>query len=210
MSLAPRHALPLLAGLAALLAAWAGPLPDLADRLFAGHMARHVLVVAVAAPLLALAVAPRLAGTRAGAALASAPVLLAAVEMVVMWGWHLPAAHDWARLSRAGLLAEQGSFLLVSLALWLAALMPGAALAGAGGLLLTSMHLTLLGAILTLAPRPLFAQCGGALGLSPLDDQALGGTLMLAAGPLVYLAGGVWLAARALGGADRAAPEGAR
>lgn len=208
MSLGPRAAA-LLLGVAALAAAWIGPVHDLAERLFTGRMTRHVLVVAVAAPLLALALAPRLAGTRAGAALASAPVLLAAVEFAVMWGWHLPAAQSWAR-PPLGLAAEQGSFLAASLALWLGALLPGAALAGAGGLLLTSMHMTLLGALLTLAPRPLFEGCGGALGLTPLADQALGGTLMLAVGPLVYLAGGVWLAARALRGEGLAPVEGAR
>ena len=190
----------LAAGLLALLAAWTGPVPDLADRLFTARMARHVLVVAVAAPLLALALAPRLAATRAGAALASAPVLLAAVEFGAVWGWHLPGMHAWARLSALGLIIEQGTFLAVSLALWLSAVLPGAALAGAGALLLTTMHMTLLGALLTLAPRPLFAGCGGALGLTPLADQALGGTLMLAVGPLVYLVGGVWLTARALRG----------
>ncbi len=123
----------LLAGLAALVAAWTGPPADLGAGPFTARMARHVLVVAVAGPLLALALAPRLAPTRAGAALASAAVPLAAVEFLAMWGWHLPAAQGWARLSPWGPIAEQGSFLAASFALWLAAATPGAALAGARG-----------------------------------------------------------------------------
>ena len=192
------RSLSLLAGLAVLALAWGGPLHAWSARLFTGHMALHVAVVAVAAPLIALGLAPRLAASR-WAPLVAAPVLATLFEFVVMWGWHLPGPHAAARFTSLGFLAEQGSFLLAGLWIWCAALAPGQALAGAGGLLLTSMHVTLLGAVLTLSSRPLYPECGGA-GLSPLADQALGGTLMLAVATPVYLAGGLALTFGALRG----------
>ena len=181
------RALSLAAGLAVLALAWAGPPRALAERLFTGHMALHVTIVALAAPLIAVFLAPRLAASR-WAPVVAMPALATVLEFVVMWGWHLPELHAAARFTTWGFMAEQASFLLAGLWIWCAALAPGQALAGAGGLLLTSMHVTLLGAILTLSPRPLYPECGGA-GLSPLADQALGGTLMLAVATPVYLAG---------------------
>src|SRR3546814_18505574 len=72
-------------------------------------------------------------------------------ELVVVWGWHLPLLHHAARSSTAALAAEQASFLAVGLALWLSVLGGRAAqrharlAGGVVALLLTSMHMTLLG-----------------------------------------------------------------
>jgi putative membrane protein len=99
----------------------------------------------------------------------------------------------------AGLVAEQSTFLLSGLLMWMSALGVeagrGGLRAGAGvvALLLTSMHMTLLGALLGLAPRPLYAH-GGAM----LDEQHLGGAIMLGVGGVSYLAGGLWLSMRLL------------
>jgi putative membrane protein len=67
--------------------------------------------------------------------------------------------------------------------------------AGIVGLLLTAMHMTLLGALLALAPRPLYAHLEGVSRLTPLEDQHLGGAIMLLTGGVAYLAGGLWLTA---------------
>ena len=67
--------------------------------------------------------------------------------------------------------------------------------AGVLGLLLTSMHMTFLGALLALSPRLLFQHHSGLGGLSPLADQHLGGAIMLVVGGIAYLAGGLWLTA---------------
>ena len=105
----------------------------------------------------------------------------------------------------AGLVAEQGMFLFSGLFVWLSAFGGGGARgsrAGAGvtGLLLTSMHMTLLGALLALAPRPLYAHTHGLFGLTPLEDQHLGGAIMLLVGGISYLLGGLWLTAGLLRG----------
>lgn len=180
------------AGGAVLALAWAWPAPSPVWP-FADHMVRHMAVVAVAAPLLAL-------GFR-GAALPAIPPLLATlVEFAAVWGWHLPAAHGAAQTATA-YAAEQLSFLGAGLMLWLAVLHPGRQLAGAGGMLLTSMHMTLLGALLILAQRSLYpsAICGG-----PADQQ-LGGMIMLGFGTPIYLVAGLVLTAKALGAPERTA-----
>ena len=64
------------------------------------------------------------------------------------------------------------------------------------------LSLTLVGALIGLAPRPLYGDapvtCLG-LVLDPFRDQQLGGTVMLFVGGAVCLAGGLALVARALG-----------
>lgn len=190
------------AGAATLAAAWLGPLPELAAGSFAAHMAMHVSVVAVAAPLLALGLAGgRFDPARRWPSLL-APIPLSLAELAVVWAWHAPGLHHAARQGGAALALEQGSFLLCGVLVWVSAF--GGAPArraeraslGIVALLMTAMHVTLLGALLALAPRPLYAHAaGGAPGLSALDDQHLGGALMLAVGGSVYLAGALALAA---------------
>ncbi|APE45615.1 cytochrome-c oxidase (plasmid) [Sulfitobacter alexandrii] len=174
----------LVPGLGLLAAAWLLPL-DAMLPVFAAHMLRHMVLVAVAAPFLILGL-PRLAGR-----LAVPPMAAAVAEFVVVWGWHLPAAHALGRLGAFGFVAEQVSFLVVGLLVWAGCLRADQPLAGAGGLLLTSMHMTLLGALLVLAPRDIYAEiCGTAPDLS---GQQVGGMLMLAIGTPVYLVAGLWL-----------------
>jgi putative membrane protein len=157
--------------------------------LFPRHMVQHVTLVALAAPLLVLALPARRWAP---------PILLGAVvEFVVVWGWHLPALHGLACFGGPWKILEQAMFLGSGLLVWGGALGPGQPLAGAGGLLLTSMHMTFLGALLTLAPSAIYAGtcpiCGS------LEGQQLGGMLMLAVGTPVYLLGALWLVSRALG-----------
>jgi putative membrane protein len=190
-------------GLATLAAAWLGPLPALAPHSFSAHMTMHMAVVAVAAPLLAFAVA----GSRVDPA-ARWPILFAAIpasvlELLVVWGWHAPALHHAARGGATALAAEQASFLAAGLLVWIAAVGGGAGqranrtAAGIVALLLTSMHMTLLGALLALSPRPLYAHAVTLVGdAAALDEQHLGGAIMLLVGGAAYLAGGLWLAAR--------------
>lgn len=65
-------------------------------------------------------------------------------------------------------------------------------------LLLTSMHMTLLGALLALTPRPLYDHAASTLHIAPLFDQHLGGAIMILVGGVSYLAGGIFLVARLL------------
>jgi putative membrane protein len=191
-------------GLLTLAAAWLGPLPQLAQRSFAAHMAMHVAVVAIAAPLLAIGLAGGRGDPVAKAPALFAPVPASVIELVVVWAWHAPTLHHAARHHAALFVAEQASFLAAGLLVWLAAfggdgLRRTRAAAGIGALLLTSMHMTLLGVLLAGAARPLYAHdalAGSApFGLTPLQDQHLGGVLMLAVGGTAYLAGALMLLA---------------
>jgi putative membrane protein len=187
--------LALTVGLLTLALVWAGPLPERAQVSFAAHMLMHMGVVAVAAPLIAVG----FAGTRWDALHRLPPVAAALpaalFELLVVWGWHAPALHDAARSSTDLRVLEQGSFLVAGLVVWLASIgAPARAGAGVVCLLLTSMHMTLLGSLLALAPRPLYAcsqLCAAGATRTPLEDQSLGGVVMLTVGGLVYLVGGL-------------------
>jgi putative membrane protein len=188
----------------ALIAVWFGPLPLIASHSFAAHMTMHVVVVAVAAPLMALA----LAGTSLDPVRAMprllVPIPISLIELVVVWAWHAPALHQAARQETEAFLLEQASFLAAGALLWVAALGGDReqrrvrAGAGVAALLFTSMHMTLLGALFALAGRPLFQHAGASSAAVAVADQQLGGVVMLLVGGAAYLAGGLWLTAVAL------------
>lgn len=152
-----------------------------------GHMAGHMVAVAVAAPALAWG----LSGSRLDPARrwprAASPMVAMVVELAVVWGWHLPAPRALADGGGGWFVVEQASFLMAGLWLWSAVLGAGRErrAAGVGALLLTSMHMTLLGALVGLAPRTLYGHSHG------LQDQQLGGVVMLMIGAGSYLLGGL-------------------
>ena len=186
-------------GLIALAAVWLGPLPHLARHAFAAHMTMHMGVVAVAAPLLALGMAGAWFDPARTAPALFSPIPASILELIVVWGWHAPGLHHFARHTVQGLILEQGSFLLVGLFMWLSAFGGRPAwrrqqrVASVAGLLLTAMHMTLLGALLALTPRPLYTHARELLWVTPLQDQHLGGAIMLIVGSVSYLLGGLWL-----------------
>jgi len=188
------------AGIAVLALAWGGPLPGMVPASFAAHMTLHMIVVGIGAPLLAIGAARRV---KPDAAIRLSPAVAAVfsvLDLAVVWGWHAPALHDAARSVPLVLAAEQASFALVTFCLWFSAF-AGPPLAGALALFVTSMHMTLLGALLGLGRRGLYAghdHGAGLFGLSALDDQQLGGAVMLGVGGVVYLAGGLLLTSRLL------------
>ncbi|WP_265499688.1 cytochrome c oxidase assembly protein [Paracoccus beibuensis] len=174
-----------LAAIATLAAAWLLPW-DRWTAPFPAHMIRHMTLVAIAAPLIVLAL-PRLTEWLAIPALAGM-----LVEFAIVWSFHLPGLHNLSAFGTAWFVLEQAAFLLAGLAVWAGAL-AARPLAGAGAMLLTSMHMTLLGALIVLSPRPMYLICGQDLG-----SQQLGGLIMLGIGTPVYLVAGLWLVGRAL------------
>ena len=181
-----------MAGVAILALAWAGPLPRLVPTSFAAHMTLHMLVVGVGVPILAAGLARRRRRNPAMPLLY--PIIASMIDFAVIWVWHAPALHTASRLNPLALMLEQGSFAAAALLLWLVAL-TGPPLAGALELFFTSMHMVLLGALMTLAPRALYADLCGA---GTLADQQLGGAIMLTIGGVVYLGGGLMLVRRVL------------
>jgi len=181
---------------------WLGPLPDMARRAFSPHMVLHLGVTVVAAPLIALGLVRlgRDRPVRHPLALALAASLF---EMLVVWGWHAPVLHEAAAARLSAFAAQQASFFCAGVLIWATAFAGNSrATAGVGvfAMLFTSMHMAMLGLLLSLAPGLLYdpAFCLGAWGLDPLDDQRLGGALMAVLGGLPYLAGGLALTWRML------------
>jgi len=187
-----------------LAALWLVPWSSLGFGPFSAHMIVHMGIVAVAGPLLALSLAGTPFDPAARAPRLFAPIPASLGELIVVWLWHAPALHHAARHSLFMSVAEQGCFLLAGLWLWLATLggvgeqQPSRAASGVIALLLTSMHMTLLGALFALAPRPLF-EAGALEATASLSDQHWGGAIMLLVGGISYLAGGLWLTATLLG-----------
>ncbi len=166
------------------------------------HMIAHMAAVAVAPPLLAFA----LRGGPYDLALMrqpfATPLAALLLELALVWGWHLPAFRAAADHSLALALVEQAMFLGAGWLLWSAALAHRAG--GVAALLLTSMHMTLLGVLIALAPRVLYAGMAmhHAGPLDPLADQQLGGVAMLAIGGASYMAGGLALLASLISGRE--------
>jgi putative membrane protein len=183
-------------GLAVLAAAWG---IAAMGHTMTSHMVAHMTAIAIAAPLLASGIA----GTRLDPAVhwpqLISPLPMSLLELLVVWGWHVPTARAFAAESITGLALEQAMFAAAGLLLWSACLRARAT--GVIALLLTTMHMTLLGALITLAPRTLFDThgfTGFGMTLSPLADQQLSGVIMLLIGGCSYLLGGLALLFRLL------------
>jgi putative membrane protein len=200
---------------AILAVSWLGPLPALARDSFAAHMTLHITVVAVAAPLFAIAMTGTIADPVRAMPRLVAAIPASMIELITVWAWHVPVLHHAARVQSAAFVLEQGTFLASGWLLWIAAIggdREQRRLRAGGGiaaLLFTSMHMTLLGALFTLGNRPLFThttanQLGASVSVAQdlrpghVADQQLGGVIMLFVGGASYLIGGLCLTALAL------------
>lgn len=170
------------AALLVLAIAFVSPLCALSSALFAARTVHHVLLVAVAAPLIAWAL-PRTPRPPQLAAWTTAFV-------VVFWAWHAPAAYGWAMSNDLAYALMQVSLLATATGAWRA--VRAARAAGAvSALLATTVLMGLLGAILTFAPRAIYAPHAlttAAWGLTPLEDQQIAGLIMWIPAAGVYLA----------------------
>ncbi len=188
-------------GIGVLLILFISPLCALTVALFSARVAHHVLLVAVAAPLLALAFP-----SRSGRDLPLTwPV---ALHAVVLWFWHVPDVYAAAIHDPAPYWAMQISLLGTAFLLWrrvLAARQAGAALLA---LLATVIQMGMLGALLTFAQQPLYRphfMTTGPFGLSPLEDQQLAGLIMWVPAALPWLVAALLVFAGRLGPTARTA-----
>ena len=172
----------LLAGWGVLAVALLSPLCGLAVALFSARVGQHLVVMLVAAPLLAL-------GLRARAASPGELASSAAVFALVLWLWHMPAPYGWTFRSDVAWWAMHASLFGSAVWLWHGVMRAGrvdaALLSGLG----TAAQMGALGAFLTFAPRPLFvphALTTLPWGMTPLEDQQLGGLLMWVPGGIAF------------------------
>lgn len=178
------------AGIAVLAFAFLSPLCALSVGLFSARVVHHVLLVAVAAPLLALS---RPAATPKAVGL---PFL---VFSAALWMWHGPAPYDAALMHKAIYWVMQASLFGSAFLFWRAAFsQPGGT--GALWVFLAYLSMGLLGAILTLAPYAVYATHATSpllWGFSPLADQQLGGLIMWMPAGLAFAVWGGMLSRRA-------------
>jgi len=199
------------------------PLHWLAERMLTAHMIEHELIMAVAAPLLVMS-RPTAAylwafpmpvrlwfGSIAHAspvsflwALLSLPLVATLLHAGTILVWHIPVFFDAALENPLVHKLQHASFLLTALLFWWVLLgMPRRLFAlGALHLFLTMLALTVLGALLALAPSPLYAAYASPpFGLTRIEDQQLAGIFMWVPGCSIYAAAAVamfWLWLRSL------------
>ncbi len=185
-----------MAALAVLFVAFVSPLCALASALFSARVFHHLLLVAAAAPLLALALPTRFPR------LPLAATFLA--HTVLMWVWHAPIPYEWALSSTPGYWVMELTLLGSAFLMWqgILAARPGPALSALFGSL---VQMGMLGALLTFAARPLYAphlDTTLPYGLTPLADQQLAGLLMWVPAALPYLGAALVIAWRLFGQAE--------
>lgn len=208
-------------GAVVLFVALISPLDPLGETLLSAHMAQHALLLAVAPPLLLLGKSGMVFGWALpgqwrrdflGSAIwrslttswdvLSRPLAATLLHGLALWLWHAPAAFHAAVASHPVHALEHASFFGTGLLFWravLAARSSRRAGPALGASFATLIHGGLLGALITLAPYPVYAWYRGRTeiwGLSALEDQQLAGLLMWVPMGIVYLAACLVLASR--------------
>ncbi|HLG87363.1 MAG TPA: cytochrome c oxidase assembly protein [Alphaproteobacteria bacterium] len=188
------------------------PLCPLSVSLFSARVAQHMVLALVAAPLVAygspVAVCDALfirrprehreeQHRRWNASLA------AGVFAAALWFWHAPVPYDETFSSSLVYWLMHVSAFGAALWLWTDLLDPSPARAlqilGAGAI--STLQMSFLGALITFAPRALYAPhltTSAAWGLTPLQDQQLGGAIMWMPGCVVFLVVSMLVLRRAL------------
>jgi putative membrane protein len=205
------------AGWLTLFIALVSPLHALGSVLFSAHMSQHELLMVLAAPLIVTSQpvvafawgidkptlvrlsrwdAAHWAGTLWRTL--SAPAAALVVHLAVLLAWHLPLFYQATLRSEIVHALQHSSFFLSALAFWWGLLRSRRQAAGLGvAYLFVAMMVTgLFGALLTFASQlwyPAYAATSAAWGLSPLDDQRLGGMIMWIPGGASYLLAALWL-----------------
>jgi putative membrane protein len=205
-------------GWAMLVIALVSPLHPLCEELFSAHMIQHEILMLAAAPLLvlsrplvtflwgmpfewrrALGASAKRSYVRRSWTFLTDPLTAWWVHAAAIWLWHVPYLFQLTLESELAHTAQHLSFFLSALLFWWALFYArGRAAYGAAVFYIftTAVHTSILGALLTFSPHlwyPLYSSRTQAWGLTPLEDQQLGGLVMWVPAGLVYLATGLWL-----------------
>lgn len=208
------------AGLVAMLAVLVPPFEHLAGERLWAHMVQHVILVAVAAPLLVLgnplaalpwalpavwrrrvsSLGGRLSFGRTSHYPALA-VLALGLHTASLWAWHVPGPYEAALRSEPLHALEHATLLGTALFFWwVVAGSRRRALYGRGVLVTFAAALqgSALGALMTLATSPWYpsyvgGRAGATGGLTPLEDQQVAGVVMWGPCGAVYALAAVLL-----------------
>lgn len=191
------------------------------------HMAQHVLLLAVAAPLLAVGLplaqlasrlptgrpqrqaAGFLAGFRSASTWWSWVAVLLGLQTVVMMGWHAPALYSAAVHSEGLHVVEHLTFVLSATAFWVALVVPDRRARGGPAVLasfLAAFPGIALGLSMTLARTPWYAAYADRP--DALELQQVAGVVMWGFGGLASVVAGAALFFAWIWSAEQADPEG--
>ena len=191
-------------GLAALWIAVASPVSHLDHHLLTAHMAQHLLLMIVAAPLILL-------GVGSSFRLHRRPNLVVAwlAGSLTVIIWHVPAIFELALRSPFWHAFEHASFFVAGIVFWWPAVYSGLE-AQSWSLpiyfFLATLPCDALSAFLAFCDNvvyPPYSSGHRHFGLSPLDDQELAGALMWVTVTFAYLIPALVLTARLLSGERR-------
>jgi cytochrome c oxidase assembly factor CtaG len=214
-------------GWIALVLSLVSPLHPLGEVLFSAHMAQHEILMLIAAPLIVLScplvafvwglpfesrrVAGRVARVQAFQRIWQAitrPSVAWCIHAIALWCWHAPVLFQATLTSEWVHTAQHLSFLLSALLFWWSLFNVRKAGGYGTGVLYvftTAVHTSLLGALLTFAPTvwyPAYTSTAATWGLTPMEDQQIGGLIMWVPGGVVYLIAGLVLFSRWLRESD--------
>ena len=202
-----------------LFVALVSPLHAWGSVLFSAHMSQHEVLMLVAAPLLVLGrplvvflwafpvnwsrrlgnVAKLPPVNRAWQFL-TIPLVAWLVHAVALWTWHVPVLFEAVLHKEWVHTLQHLSFLVSALLFWWALIHGPRGAMGYGAAVLylftTSIHSGALGALLTIAGSvwyPSYIGLTSSWGLTPLEDQQLGGLIMWIPAGLVYVIAGLAL-----------------
>lgn len=206
------------AGWLSLLIALDSPLHELGEQLFWVHMTQHEILMMISAPLLVLgrplipflwALPQRWRERVANIGRArsfrtmwdgfSSPVSAWLISALALWVWHLPWLFDKTLQNDWMHAAQHTTFLLTALLFWWPLTNPAPRF-GYGSAIVyvftTALHTSILGALLTFAPRPWYSpyvSTAPLWHLTALEDQQLGGLIMWIPAGTLLIAVGLWL-----------------
>ena len=209
-----------LAGILVTAAALVSPIDPLGEQLFTMHMVQHLLLLDVAAILVILGltrkllrpVTRRLLPVERSAGVLATPAFAITLYVVTMWVWHIPALYDLALEQPVVHVLEHLSFAAAGGLYWwhiFSPIRPRHRLLGlgvAGYMVSTKILVGLLGVFLTFSPDSFYAFYENQprfWGLSPGEDQAVGGAIMALEQMVVMGAAFGWLFVRMLGESER-------
>lgn len=185
----------------------------LSDALFSAHMTQHLTLMMVSAPLVilgkpniivmrALAPSRRRIWARFWRGARKAPFAALFISPLAIWlwfiglfaFWHLPGPYAFALQHEEAHIAEHLTLLVSACAFWAVAFGELTRLSQGGRLMFVStaaLLSALPGALISIAPRPLYSIHAGATaryGLTPLEDQQIAGLVMWIPAGFIYLA----------------------
>ena len=215
-------------GWLALFVALVSPLHAWGSVLFSAHMTQHEALMLVAAPLLVLGRPlvvflwafpvnwsrrignlAKIPAINRSWQLLTIPLVAWLVHAVALWIWHVPVLFEAVLHNEWVHTLQHLSFLVSALLFWWALIHGPRGAMGYGAAVLylftTSIHSGVLGALLTVAGSvwyPSYIGLTNSWGLTPLEDQQLGGLIMWIPAGLVYVIAGLALFAGWLREAD--------